>query len=94
MRRIINAFRNLVHRDRVERDLDDEMHATVELLVKEKVRAGMTQQQARRAAMLEIGRVEVLKDQVRDVRAARSSRRCFRTSATVLGSSSATQSLR
>jgi hypothetical protein len=33
-------WRNLLRRDRVDRDLDDELRATVDLLVDEKVRAG------------------------------------------------------
>ena len=39
------------------------------LLVDEKLRAGMGTEAARRAAALELGGVEVVKDRVRDVRA-------------------------
>jgi putative ABC transport system permease protein len=61
-------LRNLIRRDVVERELDDETRATIELLVAEKVRAGMSPDRARRAALLEIGGVESVKQQVRDVR--------------------------
>jgi predicted permease len=67
--RIFSVWRNLVHRDRVERDLDDEVRAAFELLVDEKVRAGMRPEDARRAATLELGYVESIKEQVRDTRA-------------------------
>ena len=58
-----------MHRRRVERDLDDELRGILELLVEEKVRGGLEPARARRAAAVELGRVESLKDQVRDVRA-------------------------
>src|SRR5947207_2462700 len=60
---------NLTHRSRIERDLDDELHATFEMLVEEKTRAGLTAEAARRAATLDLGCIENLKDQVRDVKA-------------------------
>src|SRR5689334_22482251 len=61
-------WRNLLRRDAVERELDDEMRSTIDLLVAEKTRGGMPHDQARRAALLEIGGVESVKQQVRDVR--------------------------
>jgi predicted permease len=61
-------WRNLIRRDTVERELDEEMRATVDLLTAEKIRAGMTRDGARRAALVEIGGVESVKQQVRDVR--------------------------
>ena len=60
-------WRNLTRRDVVERELDEEMRATVDLLTAEKVRAGMSPVNARREALVEIG-VESVKQQVRDVR--------------------------
>jgi hypothetical protein len=53
----------------VERELDNELSVTLGLLVEENVRSGMSPERARRAAQLELGSVESLKDQVRDVRA-------------------------
>jgi predicted permease len=61
-------WRNLIRRDAVERDLDDEIRATVDTLIEEKVRAGMSREAARRAALIEIGGIESVKQQVRDVR--------------------------
>jgi predicted permease len=66
--RVRSTWRNLVHRARVERNLDDEMRATLALLVDEKVRAGLSVEAARRAAAAEL-RIEPIKEQVRDARA-------------------------
>ena len=40
MSRLRSAWRNLVHRSRVDRDLDDELAATFELIVDERIRQG------------------------------------------------------
>ena len=68
MSRLASLWRNLVHRSRTDADLDDEVRAVHQLLVDEKIAAGMTPQQAARAATLELGGVESVKDQVRDQR--------------------------
>ena len=66
----LSAFwRNLFRRPRAERELDDELRAYVELLAAEKVRAGMPPDAARRAALVEVGGVEQVKESVREVRA-------------------------
>src|SRR5262245_37627649 len=59
--RLSRLVRNLMQRDRVERDLDDEVRAAFELLVDEKLNAGANLEAARRAATLEMGRVDVVK---------------------------------
>jgi putative ABC transport system permease protein len=64
----MSAFRNLFRRSEVERDLDDELQSYIELLTAEKIRQGMTPDAARRAAHLEAGGVEQIKEEVRDVR--------------------------
>ena len=68
LERIASLWRNLRHRDRVDRDLDDEVRAVFDILVDEKMRGGMTREQARRAATLELGRVDALTQQVRETR--------------------------
>jgi predicted permease len=69
--RTINRFRaaahNLFRRRDVEDTLDEELRAYVDLLTAEKVRAGMTDTDARRAALIECGGMEHVKEQVRDV---------------------------
>jgi predicted permease len=66
--RFASLCRNLFHGDRIERDLDEEVRATFDLLVDEKIQAGMPAAAARRAAALELGGVESVKQQVRDMR--------------------------
>ena len=68
MSRFVSLWRNLIGRTRVERDLDDELQATFELLVAERLRSGLTPDAARRMARLELGTTESLKEQVRDAR--------------------------
>src|SRR6267142_2539345 len=67
--RLRSLWRNLVHRTRVDRDLAEELRAGVELLVDEKRRTGLAPEAARRAATIELGRIEVTKERVRDARA-------------------------
>ena len=62
-------WRNLTGRAHVERALDDELESYVGLLAAEKERAGMSPSEARRAAVLELGGVDQVKEQVRDARA-------------------------
>jgi predicted permease len=67
--RLRSLWRNSIHRDSVERDLDDEIRAMFELAVAERIASGMPPDEARRAAAREFGRVDAIKDRVRDVRA-------------------------
>lgn len=69
MSRLGSLLRNLAHRDRVDQDLDDEVRAVYLLLVDEKIQSGLSPDQARRAATLELGLVESVKQQVREERA-------------------------
>jgi predicted permease len=62
------GVRNLVNGKAVEAELDEELRSYVELLVAQKVKAGMDPAEARRAAMIEVGGVERVKDDVRDER--------------------------
>ncbi len=67
--RVASFIRNLTRRSRVERELDEELRQTVEILAAEKVRGGDAPDAARRAALVELGGIESVKEQVRDVRA-------------------------
>ena len=64
-----SLWRNVVHRDRTEDDLDDEVRGTLDMLIAEKMEAGMRADEARRAATLELGGVEQVKEQIRGTRA-------------------------
>jgi predicted permease len=68
MRFLAMLFRNLSRHGAVERDLDEEVHAHLELLVDEYRASGMDDAAARRAARLELGGNGQVKDAVRDVR--------------------------
>jgi len=67
--RFSSLFRNLFRREGVQRELDLEVRGYVDLLAADKVNAGMGQAEARRAALIELGGVEQVKEQVREVRA-------------------------
>jgi putative ABC transport system permease protein len=66
--RLSSLWRNLFARPRVEQDLDDELRAYLDQLTEEKTAAGMDATQARRAAFLQLGGVEQVKEEVRQVR--------------------------
>ncbi len=63
-----SLWRNLFHSRRVERDLDTELQGYCEMLAGEKSAAGMDAAEARRAAAIEMGGIEQVKEQVREVR--------------------------
>ena len=67
--RLRSLWKNLTQRGRIERDLDDEIRATFEILVAEKIQAGLPPDAARRAATLEFGGIEQVKEEVRYVSA-------------------------
>jgi putative ABC transport system permease protein len=66
--RVSSLWRNLSHRARVERDLAEDVASYLELLAEEKMREGMGPEAARRAARVEFGGVEQVKERVRAVR--------------------------
>jgi putative ABC transport system permease protein len=66
--RLTSLVRNLTRRSRIERELDEELRATVDLLAAEKVRAGCDPDAARRAALVELGGIEPIKERVRAAR--------------------------
>jgi putative ABC transport system permease protein len=61
-------WRNLVQRKRVEGELNDELSAYVDLLTAEKIEQGMERSAARRAALLQLGGMDQVKEEVREVR--------------------------
>src|SRR5258708_320413 len=67
--RLTSLLRNLVRRDQVDHDLDRELDSYLEGLTREKLDAGMTPEEARRAARIELGGADQVKDGVRRARA-------------------------
>ncbi|MGH9574863.1 MAG: permease prefix domain 1-containing protein, partial [Candidatus Acidiferrales bacterium] len=66
--RIISLTRNLLHKRERDNDLDNEIRSQLELLTDQKINEGLPPNEARRAAKIELGGVEQLKEQVRAVR--------------------------
>jgi putative ABC transport system permease protein len=61
-------LRNLFSRRRAEKDLHNEVHSHLGLLTDEYIRAGISPSEAQRAAQIELGGIEQVKEQVRDER--------------------------
>ncbi len=61
-------LRNLFSSRRVDIDLDQEVHSHLEMLTEENIRAGMPPEEAQRAARIELGGIEQVKEQVREER--------------------------
>ena len=67
VRIIAGGLRALFGKQRVERDLDEELRGYVESAVEHKMRAGMGREEAAREARMEMGSMEALKEEVREV---------------------------
>ena len=67
LRRFVGGLKGLFRSKRLERELDEELHSYLESSADAKVRAGMTLGDARRAARAELGSIDAVKDQTRDV---------------------------
>jgi putative ABC transport system permease protein len=66
--KVRSVLRNVFSGRRADAELDEEVRAHLELLVEENVRAGMSAEEARRAARMELGGIEQVKEEVREVR--------------------------
>jgi putative ABC transport system permease protein len=66
---LLSLLRNLLRRDKVERELDEEVRNYVDLLADEKAAAGLPEHAAYQAARAEVGGLEQIKEDVRDQRA-------------------------
>jgi len=61
-----SLLRNLFWFRRVDGDLDQEVRSHLAMLTEENIRAGMSPEEAQRAARIELGGIEQVKEQVRD----------------------------
>src|ERR1044072_6629325 len=68
MHRLVSLGRNLLRKDRVEQDFTQEIQAYLEMLIEAKITEGFSPQEARRAALIELGGVERVREKVREVR--------------------------
>ncbi len=69
--RLTNLWRNLFHKDRVDQEFSEEIQAYLDLLTEAKLRQGLSPQEARRNALLELGGVEQVEERVREIRMGR-----------------------
>src|ERR1700680_2774565 len=63
-----SAARNLLRKQQVESQLDEELHAYVDLVTQERIAAGISPAEARRTALADFGGVEQVKQAVRNHR--------------------------
>jgi predicted permease len=68
MRWLITFWRNLFHQPAVDQILDEELRSYRQLLEDEKIAAGADSKTAQREAAIELGGIEVIKEEVRDIR--------------------------
>src|SRR5712671_1398007 len=68
LRRILSLFRNLLRKHKLEQALDDELRSSVEILTEEKMKAGLSRSVALRQALIELGGLEQVKEDVRAIR--------------------------
>jgi putative ABC transport system permease protein len=66
--RLISTFRSLFRKAELDREVNEELASYLEMLTEEKIRAGMSREQARRAARIELGGIEQVKEKVRERR--------------------------
>ena len=67
LRRFVSGFRRLLDKTQVERDMDEELRAYLEMAVEQKMAAGLTREAAVRAARVEIGSLDAIKEEARDI---------------------------
>lgn len=65
LRNLAAGLLNLFRKEQVERELDEELRSYLDNAVQEKVRAGMSREEALRTARIELGNVESVKESVR-----------------------------
>jgi len=69
LNRMWSFLRGLIHRQEDERELDAEVRGYAEMLADEKAQHGMGEPEARRAARMDMGGIEQVKEEVRSARA-------------------------
>lgn len=67
LRRMLGGFHALFRRRRLEQELDEELRSCLESSIEHKMRAGMPREDAIRAARVEMGSLDAVKDRTRDV---------------------------
>src|SRR4029077_17153770 len=68
LRSLVLRLRNLFRREKLERELGDELASHLAMHIEDNVRAGMSPEEARRAVLLKLGGVEQMKESYRERR--------------------------
>src|SRR5262245_49378652 len=68
LHRLTSLWRNLFRKTQAEQELEEEMDGYLEMLIEMKIEKGIDPAEARRQALIEMGGVEQVKEQVREVR--------------------------
>ncbi len=68
LRRFLSGVKALLHKDQQNSEMDEELHGYLESVAADKVRAGMSEAGAMRAARAEMGSMESVKQKVRSSR--------------------------
>ena len=66
--RLNSLWRNLFHKDRVDQEFNEEIQAYLDMLTEANIRQGLSPQEARRNALIEVGGVEQVQERVREIR--------------------------
>ncbi|MGA3323189.1 MAG: ABC transporter permease [Terriglobia bacterium] len=65
LRSIVEGLRTLFHKEKVEQEMDEELRGFLEAAAKDKMRSGMSQGAALRAARVEMGSLDGVKEEIR-----------------------------
>jgi macrolide transport system ATP-binding/permease protein len=66
LRSLVLRLRNLFRREKLEHELGDELASHLARHIEDNVRAGLSEEEARRAALLKLGGVEQIKESYRE----------------------------
>src|SRR5208337_4959743 len=67
LRNLASGLRTLFRKRQVEQEMDEELRGYLDAAVKEKMRSGMSYEQALRAARVEMGSMDAVKEEIRSV---------------------------
>ena len=67
LRQFCSGIRALLQKERFDREIDEEIEAYIDISAQEKMRTGMSREEAVRRARLELGGLERVKEDVRSV---------------------------
>ena len=66
LRNLMSGLRALFRKERVEQEMDEELRGYLDAAVKDKMRSGMSYEQALRAARVEMGSMDAVKEEIRN----------------------------